>query len=180
MRSTARGRLAHKCDDKSCVCNVVREIAAKQDSIVQNNNCCDVSCAESIRELVSPLAPIQVNTVPFVLYCKGSCKPFFANGIFKETDPLTSETYFDCITSPVFRVKRVDKDCCAVLELLLPVEYEAATETNGRNKGKKKKKCHVKDVCDLFPADEFDCTGICITVDLKKFSAIQCLPPILC
>ncbi|GAA0467562.1 CotY/CotZ family spore coat protein [Alkalibacillus silvisoli] len=152
------------CKDSKCVCKTVRQIAAAQDEITTPE--CDVSCKQSIQNLVSPAVTTGNDTIPFILYCKGSCKPFLGSGVLQSV--VNNVTEFNCFESPIFRVSKVYKDCCADLELLLPVNG------NGQCPGRKK-----RDVCDYFDgATGLQRTGICIKVDLCDFVAISCLEPV--
>ncbi|MFC4403269.1 CotY/CotZ family spore coat protein [Gracilibacillus xinjiangensis] len=151
---------------RDCVCDVVRAIADAQDDVVDQH--CDISCAQSIRSLVSPVTANGLDTVPFILYGK-NLKPFKASGavIGNNNNNNNNNLVFECIESFIFRVNEVSDDCCAVLELL------AFDNDNDNN------------ACDE-PCDQLDNenirdlerTGICITVDLSCFCAITCLPAI--
>ncbi|MUK89466.1 spore coat protein [Ornithinibacillus sp. L9] len=103
-----------------CVCDVVRKIVKAQDevAVVTNDNCCTTGCKQSIDQLLSPVNGPVDTTIPFLLYCKGDCDLFVATGI-------RDNNLFECVETAVFRAKKIDKDCCAVLELL---EFEEATE----------------------------------------------------
>lgn len=145
----------------NCVCEKVRAIADAQDAVIEN--CCDVSCKQSIRSLVSPVVANELDTVPFLLYCKGDCKPYKATGFFKDNGN------FQCVETFIFRVKSVDDDCCAVLELL------AANGGDLPGPEKRENPCRQLDNVDV---DDLMATGICITVDLNCFCAITCLPAV--
>ncbi|WP_017185094.1 CotY/CotZ family spore coat protein [Alkalibacillus haloalkaliphilus] len=151
------------CKNSKCVCKTVRNIAAAQDEVVTPD--CDVSCKQSIQNLVSPTVTTGNDTIPFILYCKGDCKPFVGSGVLQ--DVVNNTTNFFCFESPIFRVSKIHKDCCADLELLLPV--------NSSGQCHKKK----KSLCDLFDGvTGLQRTGICIKVDLCDFVAISCLEPV--
>lgn len=157
---------------ENCVCDVVREIVAAQNDVVNNDNCCTTSCERSIQDLLSPVANGNgATTIPFILYCKGDCEPFIGSGITQE--PRTGGGFdFDCVESPIFRAKQfVDEDeCCVKLELLLPV-----------NEGGQTPGPDGDTVCDFFRGESIrnlQASGICITVDLDCFCAITCLDPI--
>lgn len=142
----------------NCVCDVLKEIVAAQNDVVEN--CCDTSCEQSINDLLGESDNGSgLDTVPVILYCKDSCKPFKGFGARKEPDgtPGAIEASF------IFRVKTVDEDCCAVIELL-----RSTNETS----------CdHLKDPTDQ-STEYLDNTGICITVDLHCFCHVTCLPAI--
>ncbi|WP_188207399.1 CotY/CotZ family spore coat protein [Alkalibacillus aidingensis] len=154
------------CKDSKCVCKTVRRIADAQDAVDEPVDC-DISCKQSIQDLVSPATTTNGNdTIPFILYCKGDCKPFWATGVVQAFANNTRS--FQCFESPIFRVSKVHKDCCADLELLLPAN------SNGLCPRKKK-----KDVCDFIgDASDFQRTGVCVKVDLCDFVAISCLEPV--
>ncbi|QGH34603.1 spore coat protein [Gracilibacillus salitolerans] len=141
----------------SCVCDVVRAIADAQDNVVEIG--CDVSCARSIQDLVSPARGNGLDTVPFILYDKKG-KPFKGFGT------EVSDGRFECFSSFIFRVTEVDdEDCCAVLELLV---FDNDDTTCG-------------DPCEQLDNEkikDLQRTGICITVDLDCFCAITCLPAV--
>lgn len=133
----------HEFDN--CVCDIVRRIADVQSDVVEH--CCDVSCDKSIEALISPVGVNDLDTVPFMLYCEGTCQLFEGKGFMKDANGC-----LDCVDSKIFRVKKMVDECCAVLELL-----DAGP-----------------DECPVI--DENSRTGICITVDLNCFCAITCLP----
>jgi spore coat protein Z len=101
-----------------------------------------------------------LDTVPVILYCKGDCKPFKGFG----ADRKMKDEMTPIVASFIFRVKKVDKDGCATLELLLAHEQP----------------CGYNDLKD--PTDQktkgLKATGICITVDLNCFCHVTCLPAI--
>jgi len=141
----------------SCVCDVLREIDRAQEDISNNNNCCDSSCDRSISDLLGETEEERngLDTVPVILYCRDSCKPFKGYGAHpRHIDNLMSSFYF--------RVKSVDDDCCAVLELL------------------KDRGCSSKDPHSPMEQEtgRLRGTGICITVDVNCFCHITCLPAI--
>ncbi|RWZ58118.1 spore coat protein [Halobacillus fulvus] len=161
-----------KHDDK-CVRDVVKEIIAAQDQVA--NDCCDVSCGRSVRELLSPTATNGNTTVPFILYCK-SCKPFIGSGVIRQREGQgqSNNTFLRCLETPIFKAKKfVDgSKNCVKLELLLPVNMGGNTPGSGGD-----------EVCDFFPGNgggpirNLMSTGVCITVDLDCFCGISCLEP---
>ncbi|UOR13108.1 CotY/CotZ family spore coat protein [Halobacillus amylolyticus] len=149
-----------KCDFKDCVCDILRDIKAAQDEVA-GDNCCDYGCKQSIDDLVGgTMGGNGRDTIPVILYCEGTCKPFKGFGGKRCED---NSNNFDVKESFFFRVKDVDDDCCATLELLLSPE-------TGSDCG-----------CEC-PAEQetedLSATGICITVDLKCFCHVTCLPAI--
>ncbi|SEQ08093.1 CotY/CotZ family spore coat protein [Piscibacillus halophilus] len=158
------------CKNNKCVCKTVAKIAAAQDEVADRDRGCDTGCKQSVKDLLSPTAqPNGDNdTVPFILYCKGDCGPFIGQSVV--TNQVGMDTVFNCLETPIFRVSKVKKDCCAELELLLPVTEGGSTPGPGGD-----------DVCDFFPGNSirnFQRTGVCITVDLCEFLAIACLDPV--
>lgn len=144
------------CDFKtgSCVCDVLKEIARAQSDITEN--CCDTSCEKSINELLGERENRNdLDTVPVLLYCKDSCKPFKGFGAHPRNIGKVVASFY-------FRVKSVSDDCCAVLELL--------KDPNDSNHNPHDPiEQHTKNL---------KTTGICITVDAKCFCHITCLPAI--
>ncbi|SHG54260.1 CotY/CotZ family spore coat protein [Ornithinibacillus halophilus] len=171
-------RPIHKsCYNDNCVCETVEKIIEAQDKVAAATTDCTTSCHQSVRDLLSPAAnENDKTTVPFILYCKGNCKPFIASGVHKSPiEGYPNDEYFKCIETPVFRAKRFTnrRNCCVLVELLRPVN------ANGypiADKGEK--------LCDFFQDKtphktiHFQETGICITLDLKEFMAILCLDAI--
>ena len=137
----------------SCVADVLRDILAAQNNIV--DDCCDSSCDRSISDLLGQ-APVANNldTVPVLLYCK-DCSPFEGFG-------ASRGAIGDVVGSFYFRVKSINDNNCAVLELL---RDPADPDSNPNS-----------------PVSQFtsnlEVTEICITVDLDCFCHITCLPAI--
>ncbi|WP_156288898.1 CotY/CotZ family spore coat protein [Oceanobacillus salinisoli] len=150
-----------KFDSGNCVADILKDIVEAQDDIVEN--CCDTSCEQSISDLLGETDPTTgLDTVPVILYCK-DCKPF--KGFGAERKFKNNELGIgDIVASFIFRVKSVDEDNCAVLELLL-----SDGETCGHG--------DLKDPTDQSTKD-LEATGICITVDLDCFCHVTCLPAI--
>ncbi|WP_279401747.1 CotY/CotZ family spore coat protein [Piscibacillus salipiscarius] len=161
------------CKNNKCVCKTVAKIAAAQDEVAGRGQGCETGCKQSINDLLSPTTgPSTTNdTVPFVLYCKGDCKEFIGRSVV--ANPFGNNMVaYNCIETPIFRVSKVKKNCCAELELLLPVNEGGQTPGSGG-----------EDLCDFVPPTgnsirDFQRTGICITVDLCEFMAIACLDPV--
>ncbi|GGA74161.1 CotY/CotZ family spore coat protein [Ornithinibacillus halotolerans] len=137
----------------NCVCEVLRDIVDAQNDVIEN--CCDSSCEQSINDLLGETDPgTGLDTVPVLLYNKCDGKPFKGYGAKRGR-------IHDIKSSFYFRVKTVDDDCCAVLELL---------------RDPKDQDC-VTDPCAQFTGN-LENTGICITVDLTCFCHVTCLPAI--
>lgn len=148
-----------KFDSGNCVADILREIADAQTDIVENG--CVTSCEQSISDLLGDNtlpAANQLDTVPVLLYCKGDCKPF--KGFGAPTKGIGKVG--DVFSSFFFRVKSVDEDNCAVLELLAEEDDQDDCP---------------KDPCDQ-DVEDLAVTGVCITVDLDCFCHITCLPAI--
>lgn len=142
-----------KYDSGSCVADILREIADAQSDLL---NDCTTSCEQSIADLLGDTSPSSnLDTVPVLLYCKGDCKPFKGYGV-------SSDDLGDVFASYYFRVKSVDKDNCAVLELL-----------REEDDPKKDPRSPVEQ-----QTSDLEVTGVCITVDLDCFCHITCLPAI--
>lgn len=177
-----------------CVADVVKKIVkAQREAVRAGEDTCLTSCERSIEDLLNEFEPnrrrLRHNTIPFILYCKKSCKPFIGSGIIRSN----SRRSFTCIESPVFRVKNFVRgsDHCAVLELLKPVRTNygpGPASESGDSDGLDANKLLFSEseyggcqVCDFFRGkkiNNFQATGICITVDLNCFCGITCLDPI--
>src|SRR5690625_4783654 len=94
----------------------------------------------------------------------GSCKPFKGFGAHPKNIGKVFSSFY-------FRVKKVNKDCCATLELLLDPSDLVSTSDH------KKKAKNPKDPMDQ-KTKNLRRTGICITVDLHCFCHVTCLPAI--
>ena len=143
-----------KFDSGNCVADILREIADAQSDLLSD---CTTSCEQSIADLLGDTAPTANNldTVPVILYCKGDCKPFKGYGV-----PL--EDLGAAFASFYFRVKQVNDDNCAVLELL---REENDPKDDPRSPVEQR-------------TSDLEVTGVCITVDLDCFCHITCLPAI--
>lgn len=163
----------NNCDD--CVCYEVKQIIEAQEQV---RNDCSLSCDNSIQQLKgnNKEAAINHTTIPFMLYCGGTCEPFIGNGVFEAPCENKWGNFFGCVETPIFRAKHFvkNKDCCVKLELLLPLTEDCCI------KQPPEEISNV--VCSFFPGDDpvtcFQATGICLTVDLKHFVGINCLSPI--
>src|SRR5699024_4248842 len=114
------------CRGSHCVCQIVREIVSAQDEAANNvdDGCCLSSCEQSIHDLLAPSTGNNASghtTIPFILYCKSSCRPFFGSGVYQTSE--NAENLFGGVRTPIFRAKNFinDEDCCVRLELLAPV-----------------------------------------------------------
>lgn len=159
-----------------CVADTVKNIIKAQNEVMDDD--CATSCHYSIQQLRgkgNELGP-RYSTIPFVLYCGGTCKPFIGSGIFKNPADHYKNTFFGCVETPVFRAKQFAKNDnnCVTLELLAPASSDYEIKSYCMDKG--------GDVCRFFSEEEPVCgflaTGICLTVDLNHFMGITCLDPI--
>ncbi|WP_017470542.1 CotY/CotZ family spore coat protein [Amphibacillus jilinensis] len=142
-----------KYDTGNCVADILREIADAQDQLVDCT--CDSSCEQSIADLLGEVSPVSdLDTVPVILYCK-DCKPFKGYGArINQIQHVFGSFYF--------RVKSIDKDNCAVLELLRDPSSQ-----------KRDPKSPVEQETNNLRG-----TGVCITVNLECFCHVTCLPAI--
>src|SRR5690625_6839343 len=83
------------------------------------------------------------DTVPFILYCKDGCTPFKGYGAHPRHIGDVKASFY-------FRVKKVDEDCCAIIEMLRDPHCEAKDPKTPTEQGTK----HLR------------ATGICLIVDL--------------
>jgi len=167
---------SHDYNVDNCVYDTVREIIIAQDKVADDG--CSTSCDSAIQQLhrQGKEPGPRFNTVPFILYSKGTCKPFIGSGIFKNPKHTGKRSFFGCIETPVFRAKHFIKnsDYCVKLELLVPASegYEIKGYCTNR----------AHHACSFFPEENpvtgFFATGICLTVDLDQFMGITCLDPI--
>ncbi len=148
----------HMAEDKDCICSTVKRIFKAQEEVDECH--CRVSCERSIRQILSQ-NDCSPNTIPFTLTC--GCDLFFGKAAI-----YSKHGHFCIISSPFFKVKKVDHNCCAVLELLWP------TCDGEPVRGPLKCKDHDF-LCDDF--NGFIGTGSCITVDLSCFCSISCQKP---
>lgn len=138
----------------NCVCDVLKEIARAQRDI--NEFECDTSCEKSISDLLGEREERNsLDTVPVLLYCHDGCHPFKGYGAHPRNIAKVVSSFY-------FRVKSVSDDCCAVLEIL-----RDPSDSNLNPKCPTEQ--HTKHLRS---------TGICITVDVKCFCHVTCLPAI--
>ncbi len=177
---------------RGCVKDTVRRILdAQREASRDHGHGCSTSCERSIEDLLSPSRdrrPSRYTTIPFMLVCKDSCSTFFGSGFCGRGDGRGRRGHFECVESPVFKVRGFARgsDSCVQLELLMPVHHHHHGKGDGEGhfdgvedsyhhggcKGK---------VCDYFGnhrIENFRHTGVCITVDLDCFCGISCLDPI--
>lgn len=151
----------HDKDDKDCICSILKRILKAQEEVEECK--CKVSCERSIRQILSQ-TDCPPNTIPFTLGC--GCDLFCGRAAI-----YGKNGNFCLISSPFFKVKKVDQNCCAVLELLWP------THNGEPFKGSLKCKDNNSFPCHDF--NGFIGTGACITVDLSCFCSISCQKSIM-
>lgn len=185
-RDFEHGEFDHR--DEECVRDVVRRIIrAQRRAVEEEEDTCFTSCDRSIDELISPFEEnrerLRHNTIPFILFCRGNCKPFIGSGVRRRRHRESDRHFFECVESPIFRAKKfVNDGNCVLLELLKPVEDRRhPRHEEHRGEHEHHERHERKTVCDFFPDHDirnFRATGICITVDLNCFCGISCLEPI--
>ncbi|WLV25597.1 CotY/CotZ family spore coat protein [Aciduricibacillus chroicocephali] len=159
---------------EQCVCRTVRKIIEAQDKVTKRNKHCSTGCEKSIRDLLKTSRPSrnEATTIPFVLYCKGTCKPFIVETIEHASMKCFDQKWYRCVKSPFLKAKKIilGSKCCAVVEILLPCN---ANGMSLHNKGNELSEF----LCEKSPFKtiRFRETGICMTVDLEDFTAIRCL-----
>ncbi|MBS2967902.1 spore coat protein [Metabacillus sp. KIGAM252] len=171
-------------DTGNCVCDTLAEIAnAQQDDHSMD---CQASCSESIRELMGGSTGPNFNTIPFQLICNsqnvsgnaevgGFCGTVFIAQGWKRNATPSNPNALSRQTSAFFRVSSVDtENCCAQLELLC-VEGTGPAGTNVQFGPFPNQ---LDDGCLVLEEPVFRRTGICITVDLKCFCGVSCLPAV--
>lgn len=85
---------------KQCICNLIRRIEeAQYEKTYHQNSDCDGEPSNNL------------NTIPFMLICKGTCDFFIGKGIFSDRDGKLLESF----KTPFFRVDKFidDQECCA-------------------------------------------------------------------
>ncbi len=147
-----------KREGRNCVCEIIEEIIEAQNDITEN--CCTTSCEQSINDLLGEEDPGNgLDTVPVILYCEGNCKPFQGFGALPHQH---ADSVGKMKGSFIFRPKKMLDDCCAVIELVRSSDDH---------------ECKFDDPCDQ-KTKNLEATGICITVDLKCFCHVTCLPAV--
>lgn len=191
-----------------CVKDVVRKILdAQRRATDEDSYSCATSCERSIDDLLSPdrhFRPTRYTTIPFMLICKDSCKPFVGSGFTSRRGRRGGRRgHFHCVESPVFKVKGFKRgsDSCVTLELLAPVHdhyggdhhhddcdddfdgdrHHDDYDGHGGHDDYDGYSGKGGSFCGGFGdrrIDNFRYTGVCITVDLDCFCGISCLDPI--
>jgi len=170
---------------QDCIKDVIRKIVDAQRRVEEKTSVtCATSCERSIEELLSPsrdARPPRHTTIPIMLINKYG-KPFVGSGIVNRDGNGRRRDFFECIESPVFKVRGFTggSDNCVRLELLAPVHRRGDGDGHGHDHDH-----HAPtggaNTCDFFQGGRihnFRLTGVCITVDLDCFCGITCLDPI--
>ncbi|WP_226577006.1 CotY/CotZ family spore coat protein [Halobacillus litoralis] len=155
-----------KFDSGSCVIDILKDIVDAQNDVMHD---CTTSCEQSIADLLGDTGGGSgFDTVPVILYCKDGCTPFKGYGSSRSGERCNVRGSF------FFRVKSVDDDGCAILELLF------AERRRHEDNGDEVESSRHKDDDPKSPADQscrnLRASGICITVDLNCFCHVTCLP----
>jgi hypothetical protein len=157
-------------NDGNCVEDVLEAILRAQRKVSDDGHC-ETSCHESINDLLGKKRKTTKNTVPFILYC--GCEPFKGTGVLTYSCHSNKKKKLKCIESFIFKVKGLKGDC-AVLELLT---FKCDLKYNSDP-------CNCNSLCspccqiDGKCIDDLTRTGICITVDLSRFTTVTCLPAV--
>lgn len=164
--------------ETGCIVKTLQKIIKAQNKVLEKTkDCCLTSCRCSVTDLLlaTPTDNNAYNTIPVMLTCKSTCQPYFGTGIFTEESDANTQI-FQCVTSPILKAKAFDKNNnhCVVFEMLLPTDTDGnlILPENGDNS---------LGVCDYFPnegVNNFQETGICMTLDINNFLGITCLDPV--
>ncbi|MGR9050814.1 CotY/CotZ family spore coat protein [Halobacillus faecis] len=155
-------------DSGSCVIDILKDIVDAQNDVMHD---CTTSCERSIADLLGDTGGGSgFDTVPVILYCKDGCTPFKGYGSKRSGDDCKVKGSF------FFRVKSVDDDGCAILELLFADRWRDDDEDDDEVEGSRRH----RNFDPKSPADQsckdLRASGICITVDLNCFCHVTCLP----
>ncbi|WP_019240531.1 MULTISPECIES: CotY/CotZ family spore coat protein [Bacillus] len=162
-----------------CVSSTLQSVAEAQERIEED---CRSGCRQAIEELNGQIRNRGFDTIPVLLTC--GCNPFSAAGCIRSRQ---EDRLFKVVKSFLFRVSEVSSETgCATLELLKVIpdhtSFEDFDGTLESNQAQSTSQCESE--FDEFLADELQRakkivrTGICVTVDLKAFTSVTCLPPI--
>lgn len=146
-----------------CIIDTLHSIVKYQNKY-QEMDSCYPHCAE---QLLDHEKEVQKNTIPFILYTKDGC-PFRADGFTMFHCHCCDEEKLKCVSSFIFRVKKIEGDC-AILELLTFNTKDDCSDATE----KPSSPCHQIDyqkVKDLIR------TNIFIKIKPSCFCSISCLP----
>ncbi|MFQ3543913.1 CotY/CotZ family spore coat protein [Halobacillus rhizosphaerae] len=156
-------------DSGSCVIDILRDIVDAQNDVITD---CMTSCEQSIADLLGDTGGGSgLDTVPVILYCKGTCKPFKGFGSRKFDD------YCNVKGSFFFRVKSVDDNGCAIVELLLSERHHDLEDSSSESNDSRHRNYDPESPADQ-NCNNLQASGICITVDLNCFCHVTCLPAV--
>lgn len=184
-------------EEKGCVCEVVKTILELQNRAVRHHHHhhdCD-SCGTSC--FVEPLGGIkhparQVDTRVFMLLNKDG-SPFNViaqvdngdgkgkgnnnkNGNNKDgKDGKNNNNVGNFVMTPFFRVEDVFGDCCATLRALAPIGDEDGQDGNNGDVLNVFDENGLLDPGAFDDIEDFERTDTCVTVDLERFTAVQCV-----
>lgn len=148
------------CDfqTNNCVTDTLLAIADAQNRVSGADDCAS-GCNRAIDELIGDLTPANnLNTVPVLLTCKGTCNLFVGSGARRSNDGT-----LDIGVAVAFRVADVDPETsCATLELL---QLQPAGTT-------------ADELLESVGTGGVARTGVCITADLDNFSTVSCMPAV--
>lgn len=171
-------REREKCD-RNCVCEVVRAIKHIQD-IAEEEDClgCPTNCfIEPLGDLVSRNKRQRADTRVFVLKTADG-SPFHA--FFMPFHHHGKKDDTACV-SIFFRVEEIFDNCCATLRVLRPIghrhheHYDEEEHSHPRRETIDLTKDCCIDLSQVCRVTNFESTGSCVTVDLRSFSAVQCI-----
>lgn len=165
------------CHNESCVCKSVKKIIEAQDKVAEKAHDRTCGCEQSIRDLLKPAScrPDSKTTIPLILYCKGSCKPYIAEVVEHAEMECFDQKYYRCLKSPFLKAKKMlpGSKCCVIAEILIPCNANGMQVTS--------KGDNLSDfLCEEAPFKtiQFRETGVCLTINLNDFSGIRCLAPV--
>lgn len=181
-----------------CVCSTLLAIADAQDKIEHDHH---IGCRKSIEELKGHIKSRGFDTIPVLLTVCDT--PFSAVGASRHS---SHERHFNIFKSFLFRVHEVSENtCCATLELLDPVRKFSPCDESSSSSSSSSSSCsdhhESSSSSSSSSSSHFDFdrdrrsefneflrklensrkivrTGIFVTVDLKDFTSVSCLPAV--
>ena len=151
-------------ETQNCITDTLLAIVEAQDRVEPGQEGA-TGCNRAIQELIGGITTSGYNTIPIILQLKCTGLPFIGYGAVRENVAPSSLLY-----SAIFRVEDVDpENNCASLELLKSsstIPYITDTQLT------------PSQVLFELQNEVLTCTDAFITVDLKAFVSVSCLPPI--
>lgn len=141
----------------NCVAEVVSFINELQNAVVEP--CCLTNCLNPV--LGERLEALQANTRPFILFTADG-NPFTA--YYRKKQKCGSYDDYKLCPSFIFRVECIEGNCAILRVLKMEKEYRGEEVT------------YDDDGCT--PRFCLELTDSCITCDLSRFTAIECLEDI--